>query len=81
MTALSPVSLGGVGSASVTDGMPTAFTVQNWEGVRWVTQSTVAENVAVSCWIPFSSNASTPQVRIVVSGSPHSLTRLAELTP
>jgi alpha-L-rhamnosidase len=80
VTAPSPVALHGVGFASVSDGVPSAFTVQTWDGSQWVTQADVTGNTAVDRWIPFAATVTTTQVRVVTTAAV-SFTRIAELTP
>ena len=78
----SAIPLPGVGFASISDGVPTDFTVQTWDGSQWVTQAEVSGNTAVHRWIPFTATVSTTQVRVVVSATQDgSFTRIAELTP
>ena len=81
VTAAAPSALRGVGFASHPDGVPTAFTVQTWDGSTWVTQADVPANGEVYRWIPFAAPVTTDQVRIVVTAAQNSFTRLAELTP
>jgi alpha-L-rhamnosidase len=82
VTAPSAVSLTGVGFASISDGVPTAFTVQTWDGTQWVTQADVTGNTALSRRIPFAAAVSTTQVRVVVTADQDgAFTRVAELTP
>ncbi|MGH6653996.1 MAG: discoidin domain-containing protein, partial [Actinocrinis sp.] len=81
VTAPSPVALGGVGFASIIDGVPTDFTVQTRDGSAWVTQATVSANSALYRWIPFAAAVTTTQVRVVVTGTQDGYTRIAELTP
>lgn len=81
VTAPSAVSLTGVGFASFPDGVPTAFTVQTWDGTQWVTQADVTGNAQVYLWIPFTAPVTTTQVRVVVTATQDGFTRIAELTP
>ncbi|MFC1402009.1 MULTISPECIES: family 78 glycoside hydrolase catalytic domain [Streptacidiphilus] len=82
VTAPTPVPLHGVGFASNPDGVPTAFTVQTWDGSQWVTQADVSGNTALYRWIPFAGEVTTTQVRVVVtSDQDGAFTRVAELTP
>lgn len=81
VTAPAAVPLHGVGFASFSDGVPTDFTVQTWDGSNWVTQATVTGNSAVYRWIPFDSAVTTSQVRLTVTGTQDGFTRVAELTP
>jgi alpha-L-rhamnosidase len=81
VTSPSSVALTGVGFTSFSDGAPSAFTVQTWDGTQWVTQADITGNTAVSRWIPFASSVSTTQVRVVVTATPDGFTRVAELTP
>ena len=74
-------TLTGVGFVSSPDGVPTAFTVQTWDGANWVTQATVTGNSSVSRWIPFTAPVTTTQVRVVVTAAQNTYTRIAELTP
>ncbi|WP_052433071.1 alpha-L-rhamnosidase-related protein [Streptacidiphilus carbonis] len=83
-TSPSPVTLNGVGFASIVDGVPTDFTVQTWDGTAWTTRATVAGNTALDRWIPFDSPVTTSQVRLVVTASQTqngNFTRVAEFTP
>jgi alpha-L-rhamnosidase len=79
VTAPSAVSLTGVGFGSFPDGVPTAFTVQTWDGSQWVTQATIAGNTAVYRWIPFAGAVSTDRVRVVVTAAQNVFSRIAEL--
>ena len=82
ITAPTPVPLDGVGFASNPDGVPTAFTVQTWDGSQWVTQAEVSGNSALYRWIPFPGEVTTTQVRIVVTADQDgSFTRVGELAP
>jgi hypothetical protein len=84
VTAPAPVTLGGVGFASVVDGVPTDFTVQTWDGSAWVTRAEVSGNTALNRWVPFGSPVSTTRVRLVVTADQTQngdYTRVAELTP
>ena len=81
VSAPSAVPLTGVGFASISDGVPTAFTVQTWDGTQWVTQADVSGNTALYRWIPFAAGVTTTQVRLVVTGTQDGYTRVAELTP
>lgn len=82
ITAPSAVALKGVGFASVSDGVPTAFTVQTWDGTQWVTRADITGNTALARWIPFPSPVSTTSIRVVVTADQDgSFTRVAELTP
>ncbi|MFC1418051.1 alpha-L-rhamnosidase-related protein [Streptacidiphilus cavernicola] len=84
VTTPAPVTLHGVGFASIVDGVPTDFSVQTWDGTGWTTQAEVSGNSAVDRWIPFSTPVTTTQVRLVVTGSQTqngNFTRVAELTP
>ncbi|MEY9962738.1 hypothetical protein ABIA33_000764 [Streptacidiphilus sp. MAP12-16] len=80
----SPLTLHGVGFASVIDGVPTDFAVQTWDGTAWTTQAQVSGNSALDRWIPFSGPVTTSQIRLVVTASQTqngNYTRVAELTP
>jgi alpha-L-rhamnosidase len=81
ITAPAPAILTGVGFASFSDGVPTDFTVQTWDGANWVTQAAVSGNSQLYRWIPFSSPVTTTQVRLVVTATQDGFTRIAELTP
>jgi hypothetical protein len=84
LTAPSPVTLHGVGFASIVDGVPTDFTVQTWDGAAWTTRAQVTGNTALDRWIPFDAPVTTSQVRLVVTASQTqngNFTRVAELTP
>jgi hypothetical protein len=84
VTAPAPVTLPGVGFASLVDGVPTDFSVQTWDGTGWATQAQVTGNSALYRWIPFPSTVSTAQVRVVVTASQTqngNFTRIGELTP
>ncbi|MFC1414310.1 family 78 glycoside hydrolase catalytic domain [Streptacidiphilus sp. N1-12] len=81
VTVPAAVPLRGVGFASSADGVPTAFTVQTWDGTQWVTRADVSGNTAQYRWIPFATAVSTTQVRVVVTAAQNSFTRIAELTP
>lgn len=84
VTSPNPVTLTGVGFASIVDGVPTDFTVQTSDGSQWVTDATVSGNAALYRWIPFSAAVTTTQVRVVVTASQPqngNYTRVAELTP
>ena len=80
----SPVTLHGIGFASLIDGVPTDFQVQTWDGTQWSTQAQVTGNSALQRWIPFDTAVTTSQVRLVVTASQTqngAFTRVAELTP
>ena len=84
ITAPAPVTLDGVGLASIVDGVPTDFSVQTWDGTAWTTQAQVTGNSALDRWIPFTAPVTASQVRLVVTGSQTqngNFTRVAELTP
>jgi alpha-L-rhamnosidase len=81
ITSPSSVPLTGVGFASISDGVPSAFTVQTWDGTQWVTQASVTGNTALYRWIPFASPVSSTQVRLTVTATADGFTRVAELTP
>ena len=81
VTTPAPVSLTGVGFASVSDGAPSAFTVQTWDGSQWVTRASVTGNTATARWVPFESTVSTDQVRVVVTAATNVFSRIAELAP
>ena len=81
VTTPSPTTLGGVGFASVSDGVPTDFSVQTWNGTNWVTQATISGNSQLYLWIPFTAPVTTTQVQVVVTGTQDGYTRIAELTP
>jgi alpha-L-rhamnosidase len=81
VTAPSAVSLPGIGFGSFPDGVPTAFTVQTWDGEQWTTQATITGNTSVHRWIPFTTPISTDQVRVVVTAAQNSFSRIAELAP
>jgi alpha-L-rhamnosidase len=81
ITAPAPATLTGVGFASMSDGVPTDFTVQTWDGANWVTQATVSGNSQLYRWIPFAARVTTTQVRVAVTGTQDGYTRIAELTP
>jgi hypothetical protein len=79
-----PVTLRGVGFASIVDGVPTDFAVQSWDGTAWTTVAQVAGNAALYRWIPFDSPVTTSRIRVAVTGSQPqngAFTRIAELTP
>lgn len=81
VTAPGPAALTGVGFASHSDGVPTAFTVQSWDGSDWVTRAEVTGNSDQYRWIPFAAPVSTDRLRVVVTADQDSWTRIAELTP
>ena len=81
VTAPGALPLHGVGFASSVDGVPTAFTVQTWDGSQWVTQADVAGNTAQYRWIPFATTVTSSEVRVVVTAAQNEFTRVAELTP
>jgi alpha-L-rhamnosidase len=81
VTTPSARTLDGVAFVSQSDGVPTDFSVQSWDGSQWTTQATVSGNSAVSRWVPFSSPVTTTQVRTVVTGTQDGFTRVAELAP
>ncbi|MCL2730197.1 MAG: discoidin domain-containing protein [Actinomycetia bacterium] len=84
VTSPDPVTLHGVGFASMVDGVPTDFTVQTFDGSSWVTRAEVTGNSALDRWIPFDSPVTTTAVRLVVTADQTqngAYTRVAELTP
>jgi len=74
-------TLNGIGFASFPDGVPTAFTVQTWDGTQWVTQADLSGNARLDRWIPFAAPVTTTQVRIIVTATQDGFTRIAEITP
>ncbi|MCM2411153.1 family 78 glycoside hydrolase catalytic domain [Streptomyces sp. RKAG290] len=80
VTTPSPVTLHGIGLTSVSDGVPTDFTVQAWDGSQWVTAATVAHNSVAERWIPFDSAVTTAKVRVVVTGTQDGFTRIAGIS-
>ncbi|MEW2521119.1 family 78 glycoside hydrolase catalytic domain [Actinacidiphila alni] len=81
VTAPDPVALTGVGFASHSDGVPTDFTVQTWDGGQWVTRADIKGNTDQYRWIPFAGPVTTTQVRVVVTAAQNSFSRIVELTP
>jgi alpha-L-rhamnosidase len=81
ITTPAPGPLTGVGFASFPDGVPTAFTVQTWDGTQWVTQADISGNTQLDRWIPFASPVTTTQVRVIVTATQDGFTRIAEITP
>jgi alpha-L-rhamnosidase len=81
VTTPTATALTGVGFASISDGVPTDFTVQTWDGAQWVTQAHLTGNSALYRWIPFASPVTTAQARVTVAAAQDSYTRIAELTP
>ena len=84
ITSPTPVTLNGVGFASIVDGVPTDFTVRAWDGSQWVTEATVSGNASLYRWIPFPAGVTTTQVQVVVTAAQAQngdYTRIAELTP
>ncbi|GLZ01731.1 hypothetical protein Acsp02_89820 [Actinoplanes sp. NBRC 103695] len=81
VTAAAPVPLTGVGLGSHSDGVPTSFEVQTWDGATWTTQATITGNTARNRWIPFRAPVTTTRVRVVVNGSQNLWSRIAELAP
>ncbi len=81
VTAPAAQTLDGVGFASSSDGVPTAFTVQSWDGSQWVTRADVTANTDRYRWIAFAAPVTTDQVRVVVTADQDPYTRIAELTP
>jgi hypothetical protein len=84
VAAPSPVTLRGVGFASMVDGVPTDFSVQTWDGTAWTTRAQVTGNSATARWVPFADPVATDRVRVVVTASQAqngAFSRVAELTP
>jgi alpha-L-rhamnosidase len=81
VSAPGPAALTGVGFASHSDGVPTAFTVQTWDGGQWVTRADITGNTDQYRWIPFQGSVTTTQVRVVVTAAQNSFSRITELTP
>lgn len=79
-----PVSLKGVGFASIVDGVPTDFAVQTTtDGENWTTRALVSDNGQLSRWIPFDSAVTATGVRLVITGSQTqngNYSRVAELS-
>ncbi|MDI5963800.1 alpha-L-rhamnosidase-related protein [Streptantibioticus silvisoli] len=85
ITAPQAVSLPGVTLLSGSDGVPTDFTVDTWDGTAWRTAATVTGNSDVQRPVPFASPVSTTRVRITVTGdqqtSAGEFTRVNEVYP
>jgi alpha-L-rhamnosidase len=81
VTAPTAVALKGVAFVSMSDGVPTDFTVQTWDGTQWTTRASVTGNSSVSRWVPFAAPVTTTQVRVVVTGTQDGFSRIAELSP
>jgi hypothetical protein len=84
ITAPTAVQLGGVGFASIIDGVPTDFSIQTWDGSAWQTAATITGNSDLYRWIAFPHPVTTTQVQIVVTVSQTqngNFTRVAELSP
>jgi hypothetical protein len=84
VTTPAPVTLDGVGFASIVDGVPTDFEVQTWNGTAWVTSAQVSGNDSLYFWIPFASPVTTTHVQVIVTASQPqngNFARIAELTP
>ncbi|MBP0458569.1 alpha-L-rhamnosidase-related protein [Streptomyces montanisoli] len=60
-------TLPGVTVLSNADGVPTAFTVDTWDGGAWQRAATVTGNTAVQRPVPFAAPVTTTAVRITVT--------------
>jgi alpha-L-rhamnosidase len=65
----------------MSDGGPTDFTVQTWDGAQWVRQIDMNGNSELYRWFPFPSAATTDRVRLVVTGAQNGLSRVVEPAP
>ena len=67
ITAPQAVTLPGITLLSNSDGVPVDFTVDTWDGARWVNAATITGNSAVRTMVPFGAPVSTTGVRITVT--------------
>ncbi|MFJ5220837.1 alpha-L-rhamnosidase C-terminal domain-containing protein [Streptomyces sp. NPDC088354] len=85
ITTPSPVTLSGITVLSNPDGVPSAFTVETWDGSVWRTAATVTGNSAVQIPVRFETAASTSGVRITVTADQETpkgtFTRVNEVWP
>jgi alpha-L-rhamnosidase len=81
ITSPSAVTLDSVALVSISDGVPTDFTVQAWDGSQWTTEATVTANSSLSQRIPFTAPVTTTQLRVVIDGTQDGFSRIAELAP
>jgi hypothetical protein len=85
VTAPAALDLPGITLLSNSDGVPTDFTVETWDGSAWQTAATVAGNTATRRAVPFPKSVSTTQVRITVTGDQDTpqgqFTRINEVYP
>ena len=85
ITTAAPLSLPGITLLSNTDGVPSDFTVETWDGSAWQPAATVTGNTDVLRPVPFSKTVSTTQVRITVTADQDAsrgvFTRVNEVYP
>jgi hypothetical protein len=85
VTTAAAVSLPGITLLSDSDGVPSDFTVETWDGAGWQTAATVTGSTAVQRAVPFASAVSTTRVRITVTADQHTpkgdFTRVNEVYP
>jgi hypothetical protein len=79
------VTLPGITLLSNSDGVPSDFTVETWDGSAWHTAATVSGNTAVQRAVAFDNDVSTTSVRITVTAdqdtSKGDFTRVNEVYP
>jgi hypothetical protein len=85
VTTTAPLPLPGITLLSNSDGVPTDFTVQTWDGSAWQTAATVTGNTSVRRAVPFAGTVTTTQVRINITadqGTPQGeFSRINEVYP
>ena len=85
ITTAAPLTLPGITLLSNSDGVPSDFTVETWDGSAWQPAATVTGNTAVQRAVPFAESVSTTQVRITVTAdqdtSKGDFTRVNEVYP
>ncbi|WP_329456468.1 alpha-L-rhamnosidase-related protein [Streptomyces sp. NBC_01497] len=78
-------ALPGVTVLSNQDGVPTAFTVETWDGSVWQSAASVTGNTAVQRPVPFDAPVTTTSVRITVTADQSTpageFTRVNEVWP
>ncbi|TKA06316.1 alpha-L-rhamnosidase-related protein [Actinacidiphila oryziradicis] len=85
VTTAGAVSLAGITLLSNSDGVPSDFTVETWDGSAWQPAATVTGSTSVRKAVPFAKTVSTTQVRINVTADQNTpqgeFTRINEVYP
>ncbi|MYS19563.1 F5/8 type C domain-containing protein, partial [Streptomyces sp. DvalAA-14] len=85
ITTAAAMSLSGITVLSNSDGVPSDFTVETWDGSAWQPAATVTGSTAVREAVPFAATVSTTRVRINVTADQNTpqgeFTRINEVYP